>query len=208
MNELERALFDIAEVRERLGATQRFKGYSGIAAALSGVFALIAGVVQALLIPVPQNPDEGRMYFAIWLVCCAGAAIVNYGAIAHWFISDASARDRWQTRTVGLAILPAIVLGAALSFAMVQNGTFALLPAVWYGCYGVGLFASRTMIPPKAVPIAGAFLIIGIALLFVPASIALQWWVLASGFGIGQIAIGIIILQERARELQSRGVRT
>lgn len=197
MTEIERALIDIAEVRERLAMTQRFKGYSGVAAAASGVFALVAGVIQALMVPLPQTPMEGRQYFAIWLVCCAGAAIVNYGAIAHWFVSDASARDRWQTRTVGLAILPALVLGAALSFALLQGGHIAYLPGIWFGCYGVGLFASRTMIPRGATVVAALFMFAGIGLLFTPASIALSWWVLPLGFGLGQIAIGVMLLRER-----------
>jgi len=197
MTELERALVDIAEVRERLAMTQRFKGYSGVAAAASGFFALAAGVLQALLVPVPQTIAQGREYFAIWLVCCAAAAIVNYGAIAHWFVSDESARDRWQTRTVGLAILPALVLGAALSFALLQDGHFAYLPGIWYGCYGVGLFASRTMIPRGAVAIASCFMLAGIALLFTPPAIGLAWWVLPLGFGAGQIGIGALLLRER-----------
>jgi hypothetical protein len=197
MNDLERALLDIAEVRERLGETQRFKGYSGIAAIFSGIFALVAGIVQLMLVPVPQSAHDGRVYFVIWLVCAAAAAIVNYGAIAHWFVSDESARDRWQTRTVGLSILPAILLGAALSFVLAQNGLVAYLPGIWFGCYGVGLFASRTTVPRGVVPIAAAFMLAGIALLFVPSTLALQWWVLPLGFGLGQIAIGSFVLRDR-----------
>ncbi len=197
MTELERALVDIAEVRERLAMTQRFKGYSGVAAAASGVMALAAGAVQALTVPLPLTAANGRAYFSIWLICCAASAIVNYGAIAHWFVSDESARDRWQTRTVGLSILPALVLGAALSFALLASGQIAFLPGIWYGCYGVGLFASRTMIPRAVIPIAGLFMIGGIALLFTPPVIALSWWVLSLGFGAGQIAIGALLLRER-----------
>ncbi len=197
MTEIERALIDIAEVRERLAMTQRFKGYSGVAAAASGVFALVAGAVQALMVPLPQTAMQGRQYFAIWLVCCAGAAIVNYGAIAHWFVSDASARDRWQTRTVGLAILPALVLGAAISFALLQGGHISYLPGIWFGCYGVGLFASRTMIPRGAIAVAALFMFAGMGLLFAPASFALSWWVLPLGFGAGQMAIGVMLLRER-----------
>ena len=197
MTELERALVDIAEVRERLAMTQRFKGYSGVAAAASGIMAVVAGAVQGLTVPFPRSDAAGREYFAIWLVCCAFAAVVNYGAIAHWFVSDASVRDRWQTRTVGLSILPALVLGAALSFALLGAGQIALLPGIWYSCYGVGLFASRTMIPRAAVPIAAAFLLAGIALLFVPHGGALAWWILPLGFGSGQIAIGVLLLRER-----------
>ncbi|MDQ2992776.1 MAG: hypothetical protein M3R30_08170 [Candidatus Eremiobacteraeota bacterium] len=196
MTEIERALLDIAEVRERLGASQRFKGYSGVAAILSGAFAGVAGIVQAVLVPDPQA--QAPLYFSIWLICCACAAIVNYGAIAHWFVSDASVRDRWQTRTVGLAILPALVLGAAFTFALYDAGQVGFLPGVWCACYGAGLFASRTMVPRAVVPVAAFFMLIGIALLFVPAAIAMQPWVLALAFGCGQTAVGVFVLRERA----------
>ena len=196
MTDLERALADIAEVRERLGHVQRFKGYSGIAAASSGGFALVAGVLQLLLLPHVQTVAQGHLYFAIWFACCAASVLVNYGAIAHWYVNDASARDRWQTATVGLSILPALLLGAFLSFAFLSQNLYAFLPGIWYGCYGVGLFASRTMVPRAVVPVAAAFLIAGFALLFIP-QVALQWWVLPLGFGAGQLAIGAIIMGER-----------
>lgn len=198
MTELERALLDIAEVRDRLATMQRFKGYSAVAAVLSGVLAVVAGIIQALVAPVPHGAHQSRIYFAIWFVCAAAAAIVNYGAIAHWFVSDESARDRWQTRTVGLSILPALVLGGALSFALLASGGIGLLPGVWYGCYAVGLFASRTMIPRGVLPIAVAMLAIGVGLLFVPAGISLAWWVLPAGFGTAQIAIGYFIFRDRS----------
>ena len=134
------------------------------------------------------------------MVCCAAAILVNYGAIAHWAVSDESARDRWQTRTVGLSILPAIVFGAALSFALLSLDKIALLPGIWCGCYGVGLFASRTMIPRGVFPIAAAFLLIGGALLFAPAQLALSWWVLPLCFGGGQIGIGYCIWRDRMSE--------
>jgi hypothetical protein len=197
MTDLERALADIAEVRERLGHLQRFRGYSGLAAILSGVLAIAAGPLQALLVPHVQNVHEGHLYFALWFVCCAASVLVNYGAIAHWYVNDATARDRWQTATVGLSMIPSLVLGAMLSFALLRANLFAFLPGVWYGCYGVGLFASRTMVPRAVVPIAAGFMVAGMGLLFVPPAIALQWWVLPLGFGAGQLAIGIIIMRER-----------
>jgi len=196
MTDLERALADIAEVRERLGHVQRFKGYSGLAAAISGAFAFAAGVVQWLLVPAIRTSHDGHLYFAIWFACCAAAMVVNYGAIAHWYVNDATARERWQTTTVGFAILPALILGAALSFALLRADLFALLPAVWYGCYGVGLLASHTMLPRSVLPIAAAFLAAGIGLLFASHDLALSPVVPALGFGAGQIAIGILVMRE------------
>ncbi len=197
MTDLERAMLDIAEVRERLAMTQRFRGYSGVAAAASGCLAIVAGVVQALIAPMPATAYEDRLYAAIWLGCGGASLIVNYGAIAHWFVSDASARDRWQTRTVGLSILPALALGAAITMALIAHRSFGALPGIWCGCYGVGLFASRTMVPRPVVAIAALFLLIGVALLFAPVSVALAWWVLPIAFGLGQIAIGIFVARDR-----------
>ena len=198
MTELERALLDIAEVRDRLATTQRFKGYSAVAAALSGVFAVIAGVVQALVVPMPHGAHQHRLYFAIWFVCATAAMLVNYGAIAHWFVSDESARDRWQTRTVGISILPSVLLGGALSFALLAHDAVSYLPGIWFGCYAVGLFASRTLVPRGVLPIAVALLAFGIGLLFVPPSVALAWWVLPAGFGAAQIGIGYFVFRDRA----------
>lgn len=197
MTDLERALADIAEVRERLGHMQRFRGYSGIAALVSGAFAMVTGVLQALIVPHVRTYHEGHVYFALWFACCAASVLVNYGAIAHWYVNDASARERWQTATVGLSMLPALVLGAMLSFAFLRTGLFAFWPAVWYGCYGVGLFASRTMVPRGVAPIAAAFMVAGMGLLFVPPSVALAPWVLPLGFGLGQLGIGVIVMKER-----------
>lgn len=190
-------MLDIAEVRERLAMTQRFRGYSGVAAIASGCFAILAGVVQALLVPLPVTPHEHRLYAAIWLACGGAAMIVNYGAIAHWFVSDASARDRWQTRTVGLSILPALALGAAITIALIARGEYGALPGIWCGCYGVGLFASRTTVPRPVVAVAAAFLLLGGALLFVPDRVALAWWMLPLAFGAGQIGIGIFVARDR-----------
>lgn len=198
MTDLERALADIAEVRERLGHVQRFKGYSGAAAIASGCAAMCAGVLQALLVPHVASVHQGHLYFAIWFTCCAAAMLVNYGAIAHWYANDATARDRWHTATVGLSILPALILGAAFSVACLRANLYAFLPGIWCGCYGVGLFASRTMVPRPVVPIAAAFLLAGLGLLFAPPEIALSWWVLPAAFGAGQCAIGATIVRERA----------
>jgi len=193
-------MLDIAEVRERLAMTQRFRGYSGVAAAASGCFAIVAGVVQALLAPAPANAYEDRLYAAIWLACGGAAMIVNYASIAHWVASDASARDRWQTRTVGLSILPALLLGGALTAVLLGDNHYTLLPGIWSACYGVGLFASRTLVPRPVVPIAALFLLIGIALLFAQASLSLAWWVLPSIFGTGQIAIGFFVARDRVTQ--------
>ena len=199
--EVERALADLAEVRDRLASVQEFRGYSGVAAAISGCIAILAGIVQAIVAPVPRSNLEIQHYLWIWFSCLAAALLINYGALAAWYLYNAGRHERSQTRTVGLSILPALVLGAALSIAMISHDLIGLLPGIWYATYGIGLFASRAMLPRGVIGVGTLFGLIGVALILAPtATLSLRWWVMPVGFGIGQIAIGYLLTQDRRAE--------
>jgi hypothetical protein len=199
--EVERALADLEEVRDRLASVQRFRGYSSRVAAASGAFAIAGGIVQALLVPTPRTDADVKLYLIIWMSCLAVALITYYGNLALRYARKSGRTARAQTRTVSITILPAIGLGAVLSLAVVLHGVPSLLPGVWYACYGLGLYASRNMVPKAVMPIAAAFGIIGAFLLLAPsASLPLLWWVMPVGFSIGQFAIGWLVAREGLEE--------
>lgn len=197
--EVRKAIADIAEVRDRLATVQRFEGYSGGAAIASGVVALGFGVVQALLAPQPRTREEQHEYLTIWLICLAAALAINYGAILIWRAQHRDEQSRFQIRTVGMSILPAIAAGGVISASLVRHGMSSLLPGMWCATYALGLFASRALIPPRVVIVAVAFGFVATLLLFLPGTLALAWWIMPAAFGIGQISIGLIILAERRR---------
>ena len=202
--EVERALADLAEVRDRLASVQEFHGYSASAAALSGVIALVAGVVQWLVAPHPRTAVEFSHYLTIWLACLVGGLAINYGALLIWYVRNARLHERRQTRTVGLAILPALCLGAVLTLAMVGHGLIGLLPGVWFASYGIGLFASRAMLPRAVIYVAVAFGVAGAALILSPSADApLAFWVMPAGFGVGQTIIGYLISVDRRAQTAS-----
>ncbi len=202
--EVERALADLAEVRDRLASVQEFRGYSGIAAAASGGIALVAGLVQALVAPAPNSAVDLQRYLAIWFFCLAAALIINYGALVFWYFHSAGRQQRRQTRTVGIAILPALALGAVLTSAMMSKGIYGLLPGIWYASYGIGLFASRAMLPKGVIAVATLFGLAGALLILSPdAILPLRWWVMPLGFGLAQIAIGYLLTQDRKAESYS-----
>ena len=84
--EIERALSDLEEVRDRLAHVQRFEGYSGPAAVISGAVAVAAGFVQQALVPLPQTPDALHTYVLIWIGCLIVALALNYGTVAVWVL--------------------------------------------------------------------------------------------------------------------------
>jgi uncharacterized membrane protein len=194
--EVRQAIADIAEVRERLAIVQRFGGYSGGAAIASGVVAIVAGIVQAIVAPQPRG-DAQRLYLDIWLWCLGAALAINYGAILIWRDHNRGSQAKVQVRTVGMSILPAIAAGGVISAALVRHGLYTLLPGMWCATYALGLFASRALVPQPVVGIAVAFGAVATLLLFAPGNLALAWWVMPAAFGLGQIAIGTIVLAER-----------
>ena len=200
--EVERAMADLAEVRDRLATIQRFPGYSGPAAVCSGAFAIIAGFIQHEAAPWPSSASQYATYVAVWLICLGASLTINYGAIAWWFLS-ANRHGREQSKTVGVTILPSLIMGAVLSVALIDHGIIWMLPGVWCISYAVGLFASRAMVPPGVMSIAALFAVMGALLLLTnQPTIALSWWIMPLAFGVGQAAIGISIWQEQLREVQ------
>ncbi len=196
--DLQQALSDLAEVRDRLAHVQRFEGYSGPAAVISGVGALVAGYVQFQVAPLPQTPEALRAYVAIWMTCLAVALVLNYGTVAVWAFKNRLPGAQSQFRSAARSIAPSVLLGGALTLALTEHSAYALLPGTWFALYALGLFASRGAIPASALPITFAFA--GLALLFLVTQLAvfsLAWWVMPLGFGLGQIAIGYLIWQGR-----------
>jgi hypothetical protein len=198
--EVQRALSDLAEVRERLAQLQRFHGYSAFAAAASGLIAFIAGYLQLQTAAIPRTPEEEHAYIVIWLTCLAAALAFNYGAVAMWVLRHRGPRAQSQFRSAALTIAPSIFLGGVLSVALVNHAAYTLLPGTWFACYAIGLFASRDMLPRRAMLATSAFAALALAFLLTPLeALALAWWVMPLGFGIGQIAIGYLLWRDEAQ---------
>jgi hypothetical protein len=198
--DVEQAVADLAEVRLRLVTLQRFDGVSGQAAIASGLAAFAAGALQYALIPLPSSGSEIATYLSIWLGCLIIALAINYGAILSWLAHERRLGARGQVRNVGKTILPAIVIGGVLTFALIGRHIEAMLPGVWCMCYALGLFASKDMLPRSVVGVAVGFTVFGAVLLLVPASAhTLSWWVMPLAFGFGQSVIGSCLLRDANR---------
>lgn len=197
---MRRAMADLAEVRGRLATVQRFDGYSGTAAIASGIIAVLAGITQAIVAPLPQTLAGRQAYLEIWLTCLGVALAINYGAIVVWRSRNRGAQAAVQFRTVGMSIVPAIAAGGVITLALLARRLEDLLPGMWCATYALGLFASRSMVPFKVVLVAVAFGAAGALLLLLPGINPLAWWIMPVVFGGGQIAIGAIVRADVAHE--------
>lgn len=199
MVEIERALSDLAEVRDRLVRVQRFEGYSALAAVASGLGALIAGYVQARVAPLPTTTISLRAYVVIWMSCLAVALALNYGAAAIWMLKHRGPAAASGFRTAARSIAPSVVLGGLLTVALIDRNAYALLPGTWFALYSLGLYASRDVIPRATVLVTVGFAVMAALFLVSPLQhVAVAWWVMPLGFGVGQVAVGTLIWKERA----------
>jgi hypothetical protein len=194
--EVSRALADLEEVRSRLVAVQRFRGWSGGAAITSGTAAVTIGIYQFLTLPYPSSAADAARFVTMWVACLIFALAINYGAIVLWLARNWTLRARCELRTVGMTIAPAIATGGILTAALMSRHLDGMLPGVWCVCYAMGLVASRAMVPRGVLAVAGLFGAAGTALLFAQDVSALRWWVMPATFGVGQLLIGMLVLRD------------
>jgi hypothetical protein len=194
--EVSRAFADLAEVRSRLAAVQRFRGLSAGAAAASGLAAIAAGLYQFLALAHPATHADAARYVTLWTVVLIFGLSTNYGAIVVWLVRHWSRRSSTELRTVGMTIAPAILAGGVFTAVFLQRGLEGLLPGTWCLCYALGLVASRTMVPRGVLAVAAFFATAGSTLIFSEDFGALRWWVMPATFGIGQLVIAAFVWRD------------
>lgn len=171
----------IRETMEGAGAFTAVPGWGGVA---MGVTAIIAAALASV------QPTPG-MWLRVWLAEAVLGALI--GAVTMW-----RKADRAQTpllaapgRKFVLAYVPPIFVGAALTAALWQSGSYGLMPAVWLLCYGAGVMTGGAH-SVRVVPVMGlCFLAAGVMALLAPAA----WGdaLLAAGFGLLHIVFGVLI---------------
>src|SRR5262249_36812196 len=147
-----------------------------------------SALLTALLTSRLQSRHD--LWFATWL----GEAFLASAIGALTMLQKARAVKtilHGPGRKFALNLLPAMIVGAVLTFALYQHDLFALMPGVWLMLYGVAVVNGGAY-SVKVVPIMGVcFMVIGALALVTPFSWAN--WCMAAGFGGLQIVFGAII---------------
>lgn len=192
--DLRDALSQIAEIRQQVARTETFRGYRALPVALSGALAWLAGGLQAILLPAPE--ERIGAYLALWL-SAALASLVMTGAVMLWHARHAaSPLARSLTRLAVLQFLPALIAGGLVTAVLVRfaAGSVWLLPGLWSILFSLGVFASHRLLPPATFWIGAWYLGAGLLVLALAQSEqALSPWAMAVPFGVGQLlAAGVL----------------
>ena len=194
MEDLERALADIAEIRTQVARGSEFRGYGPMTVAATGVLAIGAGVAQRLWLPDAAADVVG--YLMLWiataLICVIliGSEMMARTRRIHSGIADEMIHAATEQ------IIPAGVAGALLTFVLFRFATSALwmLPGLWQLIFSLGFLASCRSLPKPMFAVGVWYLASGLACLaYANGAHAFSPWAMALPFGAGQLAMAAIL---------------
>ena len=194
MSNLNKALSDIADIREQIAGARLFRGFGPLVIGLTGVLAFCVTALQSL------NPEKFAgsigVYMLVWLVT-AGLSLVFIIA-EMWALSQRHHRSLafQMVRKVGEGFLPSLFAGAIMAIILIgQNSDAAIyLPALWQYLIAIGLFASMGSLHRNIYLVAVWYFCCATAVFFLLSSGQnLSPIHMGLPFGVGQILMGLVL---------------
>ncbi|MFO0892025.1 MAG: hypothetical protein U0790_23175 [Isosphaeraceae bacterium] len=199
--ELQEALTQITEIRLQMARTEVFRGYRAVPAAFSGGVALVAAVVQGIVIPDPLQ--RINVYLGIWI----GAALISgMSAVLEMAWRSRHSSSPLTRELTHLALeqfCPCLVAGALLTMVLIRSAPQCLwaLPGLWQVLYSLGIFASCRLLPRWMFGIAVFYLLGGLmTLAFAQGEHALTPWAMGLPFCVGQFLAAAVLYQTLERD--------
>jgi len=196
--ELREALTQIAEIRQQMARGTMFRGYRAATTAFSGALAIVTALLQPLVVQA-GSPDAPQRFVLLWVA----AAVLSLTVVG---IEMAIRSRRWaslvQRQLTLLAVeqfTPSLVAGGLIAWLFYDflPAEIWMLPGLWMILFSLGVFASARLLPRAVFAGAAYYLLVGILVLLVSHAPASQWrlspWLMGVTFGVGQLAIALIL---------------
>jgi hypothetical protein len=185
--DLQQALTQIGEIRQRVAGSQVFRGYRSATVAFSGLVAAVTALAQNRLVPRPgENPVA---YVRLWFVAAGVGAAVAAGNLLVRYIRCRSPLQRDLTVIAVGHLAPSLLAGLLVTLALMRfaPASASLLPGLWAIFLGLGIFASRHVLSGAMALAGGYYLIAGLcALALGQGSGAFSPWAMGLIFAPGQ----------------------
>jgi hypothetical protein len=179
-----RAMDNLRFIRETMEAAGTFTAVSGWGQVVIGATAVVAALIAEQF---GHNKD--------WVIVWAAEAFLAL-MISVWFMYN-KAKSASMPLLTGTArkllfsFTPVFLVGMLVTFAFMQRQMYELLPAMWMLLYGSGVVAAGAF-SVRIIPVMGAaFIVVGAAALFSPASWSVALMVVS--FGVLHMAFGVLI---------------
>jgi hypothetical protein len=180
----DRALDNLAFIRETMERSASFTAIPGYGGMLMGATAIGAAVIA-------HNQASIRGWLITWLV--EAFLAFGIGMLAMWQKTKNSGDSLLSApaRKVAYGFAPPIIAGIIITSLFYFKGLFALLPTVWLTLYGTAVVTGGAY-SVRIVPIVG-WIFVGLGLLSVFLPTAYGNWLMAIGFGLLHLIFGLVI---------------
>jgi hypothetical protein len=193
MNDLNRALGDISNIRRQVARSTEFRGYGPATLAATGGIAILAAGIQAVWLPNPAN--RVPVYLTIWIsTAIVSAALIAVQTITRSHRMHSGMADE-MIRMAVEQFLPASGAGALLTIVLVGSVQTALwmLPGLWQITFSLGVFSSCRFLP-RSMAAAGAwYLLTGLTCITLADDRALSPWTMGVSYGVGQLLVAGVL---------------
>lgn len=192
--ELDIALSQIGQIQRQMARTRTFRGYRAVTTLMTGLAAIAAALWQARMIPDPSRNPIGLV--ELWVgMAIASVTMVAVEMLVRYWRSESSL-DRELTVLAVEQFLPCIVAGGLLTIVLCEfaaSGVW-MLPGLWAIFFGLGMFASRRLLPAGIVFMAAFYLLMGLGdIALGREGIKYAAWMMGLTFGIGQMACAFVL---------------
>lgn len=194
MNDLNKAIGDISNIRMQVARTTEFRGYGPATLAATGLFAMAAAMAQAYLLPDPANHIGA--YLGIWI----STAFVSAALIAtQMFARTRRMHSGLADEMIHMAVeqfLPSAGAGALITVVLLRYDPAVvwMLPGMWQVTFSLGVFSSCRFLP-RAMLAAGVwYLVTGLTCIALAGSRALSPWAMGVPYGMGQLLVAAVLL--------------
>jgi hypothetical protein len=190
--ELNEALSQISEIRRQMARGEVFRGYRSATTAFSGVVALVACGIHALWLPKNNVND----FLVLWLSAAVLSVIV---AGTEMIVRLRRSDSELQREMMAIAVeqfVPCLVAGGLLTYVMLHYAwdSLWLLPGLWAVLFGLGVFASRRVLPRGTSYVGGWYLLSGmICIVAAQPGQNMLPWEMALSFGVGQFMAAAVL---------------
>ena len=199
---LDDALDQIADIRRRMAGATVFRGYRSTTAGFSAAVAVGASVAQAVWLPRPS--EDLAAYMDLWCGAALACSVVaGAGVVANVRRSRARLVQWELARSAAGALLPSLVAGGLLTvvFWSCAGNVLWLLPGLWSILFGLGVLASRPLLPAGTDWVGRWYLLAGLGVICWSAHHGrFSPWAMAVPFGVGQSAAAAVLYWSLERD--------
>jgi hypothetical protein len=197
--QLHEALSQIAEIRTRAAAAERFRGYRAWPVASSGLLAIVAALIQPLWIRSPNH--DLNTFLILWLVTAFLGATTAISGIWYRHRREQHPLNWELTRLAIMQFVPCLAAGALVTLAIARHSPEIgwVLPGLWQVLFSLGIFASYRLLPKAILGVAVFYLAAGSWNLSLGID-AFSPWSMGWPFGIGQLATALILYWNLERD--------